>query len=103
MDRLLALRTFAAVARLRSFSAAARQLRLSATAASRAVALLEAELGTALLLRTPRSVSLTREGEAYLDACQSALEQLDAAAMTIRGEGARPRGRLVIAAPVVFG
>jgi DNA-binding transcriptional LysR family regulator len=103
MDRLLALRTFAAVARLHSFAAAARQLRLSATAASRAVALLEDELGTQLLLRTTRSVSLTQEGAAYLEACQSALEQIDDAARSIRGEGADPRGRLVVAAPVVFG
>ncbi|PTM42745.1 LysR family transcriptional regulator [Bosea sp. 124] len=103
MDRMLALRTFAAVARLRSFAAAARQLRLSPTAASRAVALLEDELGTPLLLRTTRSVSLTAEGAAYLEACQSALEQLDDAARRIRGEDAEPRGRLVVTAPVVFG
>ncbi len=49
MDRLLALRTYVAVARLRSFAAAARQLRLSPTAVSRAIAALEQELGTPLL------------------------------------------------------
>ncbi|WP_406857749.1 LysR family transcriptional regulator [Alsobacter sp. KACC 23698] len=103
MDRMLALRTFAAVARLRSFAGAARQLRLSATAASRAVALLEEELGAPLLLRTTRSVSLTPEGAAYLDACQSALDQLDDAARRVRGEDAEPRGRLAVTAPVVFG
>ncbi|WP_460451160.1 LysR family transcriptional regulator [Alsobacter sp. SYSU BS001988] len=103
MDRMLALRTFAAVARLRSFAAAARQLRLSATAASRAVALLEDELGAPLLLRTTRSVSLTPEGAAYLEACQSALDQLDDAARLLRGEHAEPRGRLAVTAPVVFG
>jgi DNA-binding transcriptional LysR family regulator len=103
MDRLLALRTFVAVARLRSFSAAARQLRLSATAVSRAVAALEDDLGTPLLLRTTRSVSLTQEGAVYLDACQAALDRLAEAARGIRGEDAEPRGRLVVAAPVVFG
>jgi DNA-binding transcriptional LysR family regulator len=103
MDRMAALRTFAAVARLRSFAAAARQLRLSATAASRAVALLEEELGVPLLLRTTRWVSLTPEGEAYLEACLPALEQIDDAARQIRGGAAEPRGRLVVAAPVVFG
>jgi DNA-binding transcriptional LysR family regulator len=103
MDRLLALRTFAAVARLRSFAAAARQLRLSPAAASRAVALLEDELGLPLLLRTTRSVSLTPEGAAYLEACQGALSQLDDAARLLRGEDAEPRGRLMVTAPVVFG
>jgi DNA-binding transcriptional LysR family regulator len=103
MDQMLALRTFAAVARLRSFASAARQLRLSASAASRAVARLEEELGVPLLLRTTRSVSLTPEGAAYLESCQSALDQLDDAARRIRGEDAVPRGRLVVTAPVVFG
>ncbi len=92
MDRLLALRTFVSVARLRSFSAAARQLRLSATAVSRAIAALEEELGTPLLLRTTRSVSLTQEGAVYLDACQAALDRLDEAARGIRGDAAEPRG-----------
>ncbi len=103
MDRLLALRTYVAVARLRSFAAAARQLRLSPTAVSRAIGTLEQELGTPLLLRTTRSVSLTQEGSTYLDACQAALDRLDEAARGIRGEDAEPRGRLVVAAPVVFG
>ncbi len=103
MDRLLALRTYVTVARLRSFSAAARQLRLSATAVSRAIAALEEELGTPLMLRTTRSVSLTQEGSVYLDACQAALDRLDEAARGIRGDRAEPRGRLVVAAPVVFG
>jgi DNA-binding transcriptional LysR family regulator len=103
MDRILALRAFAAVARLRSFAGAARQLRLSPTAVSRAVALLEEDLGLPLLLRTTRSVSLTAEGAAYLEACQSALAQLDDAARSLRGEDAEPRGKLQVTAPVVFG
>lgn len=103
MDRLLALRTFVAVARQRSFAGAARTLRLSPTAASRAVALLEDELGLPLLLRTTRSVSLTPEGTTYLETCQAVLAQLDDAARLLRGEDAEPRGRLVVTAPVVFG
>ena len=103
MDRLEELRTFVAVADLASFAEAARQMRISPTAASRAVASLEASLGTALLRRTTRSVRLTEEGAAYLERCRAALVELDDAALSLRGDGATPGGTLVITAPVTFG
>ncbi len=103
MDRLDALRAFVAVAQRQSFAEASRSLRVSPTAVSRAIAELEADLGVALLRRTTRSVSLTPEGEAYLERCRAALDELEDAARSLRGEGAEPRGRLIITAPVVFG
>lgn len=103
MDRLEELRTFVAVADLASFAEAARHMRISPTAASRAVASLEASLGTALLRRTTRSVRLTEEGAAYLERCRAALVELDDAALSLRGDGATPGGTLVITAPVTFG
>lgn len=103
MDRLDALRTFVAVADRASFAEAARIMRISPTAASRAVASLEASLGTALLRRTTRSVRLTEHGAAYLERCRAALIELDDAALTLRGDGATPGGTLVITAPVTFG
>ena len=103
MDRLEMLRTFVAVADHESFAEAARRLRISPTAASRAVATLEQSLGRPLLRRTTRSVRLTEEGALYLEHCRSALTELDDAALALRGDGATPGGRLVIAAPVTFG
>lgn len=103
MDRLDQLRTFAAVAEKASFAEAAHSLGFSPTAASRAVATLEEALGVTLLRRTTRSVSLTPEGAAYLERCRRALEELDDAARTIRGDGAEPRGLMIVTAPVVFG
>ena len=103
MDRLEMLRTFVAVADQASFAEAARRMRISPTAASRAVAALEMSLGTALLRRTTRSVRLTDEGATYLERCRAALADLDDAALTLRGDGATPGGRLVITAPVTFG
>jgi DNA-binding transcriptional LysR family regulator len=103
MDRLDQLRTFAAVADRSSFAEAARRLGVSATAASRAVAALETELGVALLRRTTRTVTLTPEGATYLERCRRALDDLDDAARTLRGETAEPRGLLIVTAPVVFG
>ena len=103
MDRLEMLRTFVAVADRASFAEAARQMRISPTAASRAVAALEASLGTPLLRRTTRSVGLTEEGAVYLQHCRTALAELDDAALALRGDGATPGGTLVVTAPVTFG
>ena len=97
------LRTFAAVADKASFAKAARRLGISPTAASRGVASLEEALGVTLFRRTTRSVALTPEGEAYLERCRPALDELDDAARTLRGEAAEPHGPLVVTAPVVFG
>ncbi len=103
MDRLDRLRIFVAIADKASFAEAARALHVSPTAASRAVAGLEAELGVALLRRTTRSVGLTPEGAAYLERARRALEELDDAARSIRGDRANPKGLLILTAPVVFG
>jgi DNA-binding transcriptional LysR family regulator len=103
LDRLDQLRTFAAVADRASFAEAARALGISPTAASRGVASLEEALGVALLRRTTRSVALTPEGAAYLERCRRALDELDDAARSIRGDRAEPRGLLILTAPVLFG
>jgi DNA-binding transcriptional LysR family regulator len=46
---------------------------------------------------------LTPEGAAYLDRCRIALDELDDAERSLRGENAEPRGELIVTAPVVFG
>lgn len=103
MDRLRMLRTFILVADHQSFAEAARKLHISPTQASRGIAQLEAGLGVSLLSRTTRSVGLTPEGAAYLERCRRILDELDDADQSLRGEHAAPRGKLRIAAPVVFG
>lgn len=97
------LKVFVAVADKASFAEAARSLRISPTAATRAIAALEESLGATLLRRTTRAVSLTADGAAYVERCRQALEELDDAARSLRGENAEPRGLLVITAPIVFG
>ena len=103
MDRLDAMRAFAAVADRRSFSEAARRLRLSPAAVTRAVAQLEDRLGLMLLNRTTRSVGLTSEGAAYLVRCKQILADIEDAEGHMQGTGAAPRGRLTVAAPLSFG
>lgn len=103
MDRLDRIRIFHAVADRASFAEAARQLNISPVAASRAVAALEEELGVQLLRRTTRSVGLTEEGGDYLGRSRLALTELEDAARAVRGEDSRPRGLLVVTAPLIFG
>lgn len=103
MDRIEAMRTFVAVAKLKGFAEAARRLHRSPSAVTRAIAQLEDELGLTLLLRTTRSIRLTRGGEVYLENCQQILADVDDAERRARGEDAEPRGHVKIAAPIVFG
>ena len=103
MDRLDRIRIFQMVAEVGSFAEAARKLRVAPVAASRAVAALERELEVTLLRRTTRSVGLTKQGADYLARSRRALAELDDAARSVRGEDARPRGQLVVTAPVLFG
>lgn len=61
------LRAFEAAARLRSFSLAARELSLTPSAISHQVKDLEASLGCALFVRSPRKVELTPDGRRFYE------------------------------------
>ena len=102
MDRTEEWRVFVAVASRRSFVEAARALRRSPQAITRAVAALEQRLGARLLNRTTRSVSVTGEGERYLERGRRVLAELDA--LESPPDARAPlTGRLSITAPVLFG
>jgi DNA-binding transcriptional LysR family regulator len=94
---------FAAVARLAGFSAAARELGLSKSAASKAVARLEARLGTRLLQRTTRRVTLTEAGRALEARAARMLEEAGAGAEAVAALAARPLGTLRVNGPVALG
>ena len=68
-----AVRAFVLVADLRSFTRAADSLDTTQSAVSLKVKRLEAHLGKPLLERTPRSVRLSAEGSAFLDAARDLL------------------------------
>ena len=77
MDRLLTMRVFQAVADEGGFSAAARKLDMSVPTVTRLVADLEQHLGTRLMQRTTRKVSLTGAGEAYLERVRGILAEVE--------------------------
>jgi len=90
---------FVAVAEAGSFSEAARRLGISPSAASQAVRGLEERLGTPLIRRSTRSLSLTDVGTDYLLAAAPALVQLRRAAEDAAGRSGRPTGPLRLTMP----
>lgn len=76
---VLGLQAFVSIAERGSFRAAASHLNLSQTALSHRIRKLEESLGTPLLLRTTRQVSLTAAGTALLPRARRIFEELGAA------------------------
>lgn len=94
---LNALATLAVVARARSFRAAGDQLGVTRSAVSQAVRKIEDTLGTAVLRRTTRSVSLTPAGELLLERVAPALAEIEAATEAAAAIEGRPSGLLRLA------
>lgn len=103
MDQLQGMRVFARVAELGSFARAADELDMSRAMASSYVAQLEKHLGTRLLHRTTRKVTVSPEGAVYLERCKRILAEVQAADDEMRHARARPQGKLRIDVPVAFG
>jgi DNA-binding transcriptional LysR family regulator len=103
MDRLESMSMLVAVADAGSLSAAGRRLNVPLTTVSRKVSELEAHLGTQLIQRSSRRITLTDAGTAYLEACRRILDDIGEAERAASGEYQTPRGELMITAPVVLG
>jgi DNA-binding transcriptional LysR family regulator len=88
------LRYFVAVAEELHFSRAAARLYVAQQAMSKQIRELEESVGTTLLRRTTRSVSLTPAGELFLTAAREALAVLDAGVLASQQEGRRLGGTL---------
>ena len=91
---------FLSVAQHRSFRRAAAELGVTPSAISQAVRTLEARIGTALFIRTTRSVGLSEAGERFLVRAKPAFEELVAASEVARDLGQRPAGLLRLTAPL---
>lgn len=103
METLRAMRMFVETIERGSFAAAARARGVGASAVSKQVARLEEELGVRLLHRTTRSLSLTEEGEYYLEECYDILGRVDAARDTVSALADQTRGTLKVSAPPTLG
>jgi DNA-binding transcriptional LysR family regulator len=103
VDRLRAIEVFVAVASRGGFARAALALDTSPANVSRYITDLEAHLGTRLLNRSSRKLSLTESGEALFERGKSILEDVAEAEAITASASMQPRGRLRINAPLSFG
>jgi DNA-binding transcriptional LysR family regulator len=94
---------FATVVKEGSLSAAARELGVSPPAVSKRLAQLERRLGVRLLNRTTRRISLTAEGEVYVEASRRILSEIGELEQRISSTRAAPKGLLRVNATLGFG
>ena len=95
--------TFVAVAEAGSISEAARRLGLAKSVVSERLAQLEGELGTPLLHRTTRKLSLTEDGSAFLERAAGIVRAVEDAAAELAERRGTLAGPLRLSAPVTFG
>ena len=103
MDALRQIEAFVAVVRAGSYVKGAERQETSKAVLSRQVLELETRLGTRLLNRTTRRLSLTETGAAYFERCVQILDDLREADAEASATTATARGRLRINAPLTFG
>jgi DNA-binding transcriptional LysR family regulator len=94
MDQLLAIRVFVRIADARSFAKAADSLNLPRSSVSKLLQDLEQHLGTKLVERSTRALTITPAGEAYRDQALALLADLDEMDGAATRALASPRGKL---------
>ena len=94
---------FMAIADAGSFVRGGRSMGITGSAASKAIARLEARLGTRLLHRNSHSVSLTSEGQSFFEGGLRILAAVDDAEASIASPDSTPRGLLRLTIPDAFG
>ncbi|MGF6918922.1 LysR family transcriptional regulator [Paraburkholderia sp. 40] len=99
IDRITAMRTFIRIVDTNSFTRAAESLNIPRATATTIVQNLEALLGTALLVRTTRRLSITPEGAAYYERCAQILADIDELEASLRNSTDNLTGRLRIEMP----
>lgn len=91
-------RIFVKVAQNGSFTRAAEILKLSKSSVSKAIARLEKETGTKLIVRTTRSLTLTASGRGFYEASLGPILQIEEAQKSLYGQDSLLTGLLRITA-----
>jgi molybdate transport repressor ModE-like protein len=98
-----AMRVFVRIAEAGSLSAAGRQLGVSLNSVSRQLIALEEMLGTTLVERTTRHLSLTEAGRLYQERAKEILEEVAEAERGLTAQTGVASGRLCVSAPSLLG
>lgn len=103
MDKLSVMQAFRRIVERGSFARAAEDLGVSPALLSREIKLLEESLGSTLLTRTTRSMSLTDAGRLYYDEATGILDAVIQVETRIREGAGAVRGHLKVNASSSFG
>src|SRR6056297_3665676 len=90
---------FIAVAEHGSLASAAHSIGIAQPSLSIQIKNLEGRLGTQLLVRSPRGVSLTDAGQVLLKHARFVLEAVERAKEEVRQAGVTPAGKVVFGMP----
>jgi DNA-binding transcriptional LysR family regulator len=93
------MKVFRQVVESGTFVAAAERLNLSAAMTSKHLFNMERRLGTRLLNRSSRSLSLTESGKLFFEHCRTILDEVTAAELAIGSVNNAPRGTLRVTCP----
>ena len=99
MDTLFSMKVFRQVVESGAFVAAAERLSLSTATTSKHIVHLEKHLGTRLLNRNSRNLSLTESGKCFLERCKVILEEIEETELAVGSVSGVPRGSLRVSAP----
>jgi len=103
MDQIKQIEAFVNSATRGSLSAAALIEGITPAVIGRRLDALESRLGVKLLVRTTRKLTLTFEGQGFLEDCQRILNELANAETAVSLGGVRASGHLKVSAPAGFG
>ncbi|GLP89903.1 LysR family transcriptional regulator [Gluconobacter frateurii] len=99
MDRIDLFRIFARVVETASFTRTADTLKMPRSTISVAIQELETRVGTRLLARTTRSVSVTPDGAAFYDHCLRIVTEVEEVEALFSQDAVRPQGVLRVNIP----
>lgn len=102
IDRLRQMAIFAKTIDHGSFRGAANELHLSPSVVSHHISQLEANLGVALIYRSTRKLTLTRDGERLLTATRKMLEAVEGELQDLSASSGEPSGELRLTLPSVL-
>lgn len=102
-DSFNAMAAFVAAAELGSFTRAAAAAGATPSAISKLISRLERRLGTLLIHRSTRKMTLTSNGQAYYARARSILDEVRALEREVASQHETPSGLVRVTAPLLYG